>query len=357
MPARSPSEERVLKACAFEQPDRIPRFDEFWGELPKSWREQLGPAADSSDVEIWVPHEAAFPTRARHLKEEGGYVYEVDEWGRTLRRREGAYFAQTLEVPLPPGVDPDSVQFDPPDMENRFLKGSRAETLEALSKARARYCVFAKTGGPFLRTSWVRGEEQFLADIAQDPALARALADKVCDHLTAIGIEALRRWSLQDTGIWIFDDMAYNEGPMFHPRAFERILLPAYRRMISRYKEAGARYVFLHSDGDIRLLLDMLIDAGIDGINPVERRANMDVVALRKRYPKLVLAAEMDNSGTMIQGPVERIRAEAREIIGVGRHGGVIICGSLSPDMPPAHFLAYHETCVSESDFSGQQRS
>jgi hypothetical protein len=93
--------------------------------------------------------------------------------------------------------------------------------------------------------------------------LARALADKVGEHITAVGVEALQRWSLQDTGIWIYDDMAHNGGPMFRPESFECVFLPAYRRMIAAYKAAGARYVFLHSDGDIRPILDMLVDAGI----------------------------------------------------------------------------------------------
>jgi hypothetical protein len=72
----------VLGAFRFEPPDRIPRFDNFW-EYPEEWARRLGPAAALSDIRIWVPEEGAFCTRARPLKEEGGWVYEVDPWGRT----------------------------------------------------------------------------------------------------------------------------------------------------------------------------------------------------------------------------------------------------------------------------------
>ena len=115
-----------------------------------------------------------------------------------------------------------------------------------------RHCVFGKTGGPYLRSTYLRGEAEFLMDMAGDPPLARAIADKMAEHLTAVGLEQIRRWDLRETGIWIYDDMACNRGPMFSPRQFEQVLLPAYRRMIRAYKDAGARYVFLHSDGDIR---------------------------------------------------------------------------------------------------------
>ena len=46
----------------------------------------------------------------------------------------------------------------------------------------------------------------------------------MADHLIGVAREQLRRWSLQETGVWIFDDMAYNDGPMFSPRSFERVL-------------------------------------------------------------------------------------------------------------------------------------
>jgi uroporphyrinogen decarboxylase len=212
--------------------------------------------------------------------------------------------------------------------------------------------VFGKTGGPYLRTTYVRGETQFLMDIASDPGLARALADKMADHLLSVGREEIDRWDLAQTGIWIYDDMAYNDGPMFSPEAFERIFLPGYHRMIRGFKDAGARWVGLHSDGNILPILDLLVDAGIGALNPMERRAHMDVAELRRRYPRLVLTGGMDNTGTLVEGPVERIQAEARQIIDLGREGGVVIGShSISPEIPLDHFVAYHEVCRSYGVF------
>ena len=347
------AKERVLTACAFEQPDRIPIFDSFW-EYPDAWRRRLGDPEGLTDIKIWVPEEAPFPTRARPIKKEGGWIYEVDSYGRTVRRREGAYFCETLQVPMPAGTDIDRVQFDPPDLEARYLRGgTQAEVDAALARDKARHCVFAKTGGPYLRTTYVRGEAQFLMDIAGDPLLAKALADKMAAHLAAVGVQELERWALHDTGIFIYDDMAHNGGPMFSPHSFERIFLPAYRYMVRAYKEAGARYVFVHSDGDIRPLLDMLIDAGVDGINPLERRANMDIVALREQYPGLVLIGGMDNTDALIHGPVERVVRETKEIVALGRDGGVVIgTHSVSPEIPLEHFVAYREICLTAGQFT-----
>lgn len=354
MARKMTSKERVLAACAFRHPDRIPRFDDFW-TVPPEWVEPLGDLTELTDIAIRVPMEGIFVTRRRKLKEEGGYVYEIDEWGRTIRSQRGAYFYETLEVPLQDGVDPDSIEFDRADLDERYQMDCATcdEAAAVIAREQQQYCVFGKTGGPFLRSCFARGGETFMMDIAGDASLARAIADKVADHLIAVGLEEIRRWGLQDTGMWIYDDMACNRGPMFSPEAFEEVLLPAYRRMIRAYKDAGCNYVFLHSDGDINLLLDMLVDAGIDGINPLERRANMDVAGIRRRFPRLILVGGMDNTDTLIHGPLAKIEAEAREIIDLGRNGGIVIgTHSISPEIPLEHFFAYHRICRSYGDFS-----
>jgi uroporphyrinogen decarboxylase len=355
------SHERVLTACAFQRPDRIPRFDSFW-QFPESWRRRFGDPETLTDIAIWCPDESPFPTRARPLREEGGYLYEIDCWGRTIRRRPDAYFVETLAVAIPDGTDPDQVRFDAPEVDFRYLTGkmdgsatfpSAAELDLALHEDKQRHCVFGKTGGPYLRSSFVRGESQFLLDMAADPARAKAIADKLADHLIAVGREQLRRWELGATGIWIYDDMAYNHAPMFSPRQFEQVLLPAYRRMIKAYKEAGAKYVFLHSDGNIRLLLDMLVDAGIDGINPLERRAQMNAVELRQRYPRLILTGGMCNTHTLVKGTRSEIENEARELIDLGRDGGVVIgTHSVSPEIPLGNYALYHDFCRTYGDFT-----
>jgi len=345
-----------LTAFRFERPDRIPIYDKFW-EYPETWRERLGPVDGLSDIARIVPEEGAFYSRARTLGVRDGYIYEVDSWGRTIRRRPGAYFYQTLAVPIAARGDLEKVVFDPPRDDARYYRNrSRAEFPAFVRGLRRSHFVYVKTGGPYLRTTFVRGEAQFLMDMAADPDFARAIVEKVCDHITAVGVEALRRTGLHGNGIWIYDDMAGNAGPMFSPKTFEQVLLPAYRRMIATYKGAGARYVLLHSDGDIRPLLDMLIDAGIDGLNPLERRAGMDIVRMRGDYPRLILTGGMCNTDTLLRGPVERIRAETREIIELGKGGGVVIgTHSISPEIPLDHYVAYREACEEYGDFRSLQ--
>ena len=350
------SRERVITACECRTPDRIPRFDKFW-DFPESLRHLYASPDELSDITILAPDETIRPTKAGFLKSFGDDIVSRDGWGSVTRTRHDACFYETLSVVLPPGADPDKLQSDPPELDERYLLGF-AEATAAARHVAARHeasCVFAKTGGPYLRTIRVRGQEQFLIDMVEDPSLARAIADRIAEHIAAVGVESIKRWDLYGTGIWIHDDLAYNAGPMFSPATFERVLLPAFRRLIARYHEAGARYVFLHSDGDVRPILDMLVDAGIDGLHPIERRTGMDPWELRERYPRLIFAGGMDNTDLLVNGPLAHIRDESRRLVELGRDGGFIIGShSISPEVPLAHLIAYDEVWRREGVFGAE---
>lgn len=233
-------------------------------------------------------------------------------------------------------MDPDTLVFESPHAEGRY-DGYLAAVAHARAKGR---CVFAKTGGPYLRTMNLRGVEQWLIDLAEDPGWAYALAERVTDHLTAVGVEALRRAGLGETGIWIYDDIASNRGLMVSPRTYERIFAPLMARMVSAYRAAGARHVALHSDGNVLPVLDLLVDLGIDTLNPVEPKAGLDVVALREQYAgRLAFVGGLDNAGVLPSGDRARIRAHVQRCAEAARRGGIVIGShSIGPDIAVADY-------------------
>ena len=110
-------------------------------------------------------------------------------------------------------------------------------------------------------------------DLAGDEAYARELAGLLTRHLTAVGVESLRLGGERLSGIWIYDDIGANAGPMVSPRTFERVFLPLMAEMVSAYKEAGADFVVFHSDGNILPLVDMLVRRGT---HPAHRARRTD---------------------------------------------------------------------------------
>ena len=348
------SKARVLRALNHLPPDRIPRFDEFWEEFGEKCAAELGwphgvrPSEYfGNDIRIVIADETPFPSRVETLKEDGDVTLQRDGWGRTVRIRSGAYFYEELDFAIRDPTDLDRVQFESPAIDSRFA-GFDPGAFRA-----DRCCLFCKVGGPYFRSSFIRGQQNYLGDIAGDPVFAREVAERVTSHLIAIGEESLRRGDLYGTGIWIFDDLAYNRQPMMSPQSFESLFLPSYRRMVSAFKSVGAAKVCLHSDGNIGPLLDMLIDAGIDAINPVEPKAGMRVATLKKRYgTHLAYIGGMCNAHVLPCGTRDEIAAQAREIIDAGHDGGVVIgAHSIGPDVPVDSYQYYHDLVMAEGRF------
>ncbi len=346
MSVRLTSKERVMNTLGFKPTDRVPRFDTFWEEFVEKWQREKETDADINDyygidVYILAADETPFPSKKKNIKQENNSEISRDGWGRLIKTRKEAKFSEVLEVTISDKSALDKIKFESPQLPERYCIMKE----EDLKRIEGRYCVFAKTGGPYLRNTFLRGETQFLMDIAEDPSFAKAMVDKLADYIMEIGLESLMRWNLWDTGVWIYDDIASNQGPMMSPNSFEGIFLPAYKRMIKTWKGKGARKVFFHSDGNIIPLLDMLIDAGIDGIHPIEPKAGMSLPALRRRYGnRLALVGGMCNSFVLPKGSRKEIEQQAKSILEVAKDGGVIIgAHSIGPDVPVDHYDWYHE--------------
>jgi len=332
------STERVLAALDYQRPDRIPLFETYWDEFIANWRREkrLGPDADiyahyGVDIAICVPDETPWPSRAAVLEKTLAHTVQRDGWGATHRTVPGGFFFEEAAVALPQKVDPDKLEFEPPTLDARY-----ESFMKAVADARAAgRCPFAKTGGPYLRATNLRGVEQWLVDIAEDPGYALALASRITDHMIAVGVEAIRRAGLQGTGIWIYDDIASNLGPMVSPPTYERIFAPLMARMVAAYRAAGARRVIMHSDGNILPVLDLLVAAGIDAINPVEPKAGMDIVALRERYAgRLAFVGGLDNAFVLPSGDRARIREHLSHCVAAAREGGIVLGShSVGPDI------------------------
>lgn len=336
----------VKQALSFERPDRLPVFEGVWPEFVEKWRKAHGLPPEANiedhfwqDLRVIVANETLFPTRMGELKREGGDVYSNDGWGRIVRTRPGTYFAEPVQRILNAPSELDGIQFDPPDLESRY-DGFRAQADRHRSRGLP---VFVKIGGIFIRSSFFRGEIEFLMDMARDLPFARALAEKVGEHLLQIGLESLRRADAYDCGVWIYDDMCDARGPMFSPKTFEQVFLPIYKRVVSTLKAAGARWVILHCDGNLTPLLDLVIEADIDGHNPVEADAGMDVVKLmEKYYGRFFFIGGVSNTRVLPSGDPERIQRHVEAIVHAGRKGGLIIgTHSIGPDISVESYELY----------------
>jgi hypothetical protein len=126
------------------------------------------------------------------------------------------------------------------------------------------------------------------------------------------------------------EDMSYNNGPMLSYELFREFLLPYYKKLTAFCRERQVR-VLVDSDGDITVMVPWLIEAGIEGVYPLERQAGVDMGLIRRNYPDFIMMGGYDK---MVMNRGEgAIRAEFDRILPVMRSGRYI--PSVDHQTPP----------------------
>jgi hypothetical protein len=126
------------------------------------------------------------------------------------------------------------------------------------------------------------------------------------------------------------EDMSYNHGPMLSYQLFQEFLLPYYQILTAYCRENQVR-ILVDSDGDVTTMIPWLLEAGIEGVYPLERQAGVDMARIRQDYPEFIMLGGYDKM-VMNQGK-EAMRAEFERILPVMRSGRYI--PSVDHQTPP----------------------
>lgn len=147
-------------------------------------------------------------------------------------------------------------------------------------------------------------------------------------------------------GLFLGVDMAYKNGLMVSPNWLREHYIPRLKRVLDAYHRRG-KVVMWHSDGDINAILDDLVEAGIDLLNPIEVKANMDLADLHRRYPNLIFAGGIDVTDLLPNGSPQQVKDAV--VKAIEDTEGKIMVGSsteLFDTVPLENFLAMRETAM-----------
>jgi len=115
-----------------------------------------------------------------------------------------------------------------------------------------------------------------------------------------------------DLAFW-WEDMADRHGPCVSPKIFKEFFLPHYKRVTSFLAKNKIDRVLMDTDGNIGPLLDLLIEAGINGQWPLEVNSGMNAVELRKKYgEKLFLMGNLDKAELAKGGEAMRREVDSK---------------------------------------------
>jgi uroporphyrinogen decarboxylase len=240
------------------------------------------------------------------------------------------------------------------DDELAWLRREACRLYETTDKA-----IMGHFGGNILEAAQsLRGWDRFLMDLALQPRLAQALAQKLADHYVANLPRYLGAVSDYIQIIQMGDDLGTQRGAQMSPEMYRKIIKPYHRQVYEYVKTRSDLYLFLHSCGSIYTLIPDLIELGIDILNPVQiSAAEMDPARLKREFGRDIVfwGGGIDTQHVLPHATPELVRQHVRELLEIwAPGGGYVFCQvhNIQANVPPENVVAMFEAALAFGDYS-----
>lgn len=146
------------------------------------------------------------------------------------------------------------------------------------------------------------------------------------------------------------DDWGTQNNLFASPKVFRKLFLPYYRRLTNECHHLAPNVkIFLHCCGAIYNLIDLVIEAGFDVLNPVQWSAGghaPDEWKEKTRGRMALWGGGVNAQVTLPFGSVEDVRREVAGTVRVlGNGGGYVFCNvhNILAEIPPEKVIALYQ--------------
>jgi len=352
--------ERVLAALEHREADCVAVGEFFWTDFIRRVKREMNVGEDFDPYRFWdLDMVVINPNMDPHIRP----IEVLEESSERKVVRTG--FEATIEVrsscPMPLYLDFDTktyeemeaLVFDDPADERRYFSAiddqinSVADTLNLglpsfVDRVKAYaddFCVFGSVCEPH-ETIWrIMGTENVLLKLAEAPDRMAKFIERLGEFLVGIVEGQIAAAQGKLAGIYIWGDIAYDKGMFFSPDYWRRVYKPQLKRICDAAHAAGLKTIY-HGCGDSSEVFDDMIAAGVDGYNPLEAKAGLDVVALKRRYgDRWAFNGNIDVM-VLATNDRDRIRREVLRKLNAARGGGYIVQSdhSVPDNVAPASY-------------------
>ncbi len=366
------SRERVRRALNHEEPDRVPidfgqdfhnginevAYDKLLAYL------QIEPSAPTrvydSMQRLAVVDERVldrFHVDTRYImanpNENWAQAVEADgsfedEWG--VYRKRCGYYCENVRSPLAGKslAEISRAPFPDPAEKSRF-RGLQ-EKAQFMYETTPYALMAGQAASLYYFSAELRGFEEYMADLVQDPQLVSCLLDRVLEWMMEFTSHYLDEIGDYIEGWWMGDDWGMQTGPIMSPRTFRTVFKPRYKRLIDLVKSKTKAKVCLHTCGATYWILQDLVDVGVDVVHPLQPTAtgNEDPVRIKKGFgDRLAFYSNVANTTILPHGTPQEVEVEVRrKIAALAPGGGYIFSGghNIQADVPPANIVALFDS-------------
>jgi len=336
--------DRMNKTLHHQEPDRIPVSDFFWGSFLDRWRKDLGLPSDADIYKYydldWI---VTMPNMDPHIKSFEILSENTNEI--TVRTGFEAVIRKKFADPMPAFLrfETDTLdkmaafQFDDPwDPRRYFYEGDNQLSgvgdgfsrnspawLETVKNLYPDFPVYGSITEAHEMLWRIIGSETVMLWIGLYPNEIERFVEKIIEfevELTKAQIQAAN--GLLD-GLVIWGDVAYTRGMFFSPRFWRRVFKPGVKAIVDVCKSHHIPVIY-HGCGNVKEIFEDFIETGIDAYNPLEAKAGLDVVELRRQLGHRLAFCGNMNVIDWSELPPEKLKPIVLKKLNAAKGGGYI---------------------------------
>jgi hypothetical protein len=350
--------DRLRKALSHQEPDRVPVGEFFWTGFMNRCRAKWGRDFDpyrhfDLDYVVINPNMDPKIQPFEIVRSEGADTVVKTGFGATIRR--------TGDLPVPhyeavSVYEPEQMAdfaFDAPDDPRRFFSGGDDQINgvgdalhfdlpsweDRLKPYTEDFALFGGVCDPYEYLWRIIGTENALYWMADSEDLLADFVNRIGRFMLQLAQAQIQAGKGRLSGMYIWGDVAYRNGMLFGADRWRQLFKPHVKALIDLF-HAHNLMVIYHGCGDARAILGDMAEMHLDGYNPLEAKAGLDVVELKKQYAgKLAFAGNIDVR-VLESGDPETIRRQVRYKLQAARGGGWIFQSdhSVSSDVAPESY-------------------
>ena len=200
--------------------------------------------------------------------------------------------------------------------------------------------------GSIFEDSWfIRGQEQLLIDMYENPELLTRLLDRITEDRL---YRAVRLAEMGVDCLGCGDDMGHQRQLFMRPEDIRKWILSRWERVIGAAKAVKADIkVDFHTDGRCEEMVADLMAIGMTAINPVQPECD-DPEHLKRTFGRELVLKGTLSSQVLTFGTPEQIAAEIEVRMDTAkRWGGMLITPNNCPDVntPYENLKAFYDAC------------
>jgi uroporphyrinogen decarboxylase len=195
----------------------------------------------------------------------------------------------------------------------------------------------------FEKAWMLRGMENLMIDMLAEPEFVEKLFERMLEINRAM-LRLLVSVPHVD-GFLLGSDWGGQQGLLISPEQWRRYIKHTEKLCYDVVREAG-KDLWVHSCGNIEVIIPDLIDMGLEGLNPVQSEV-MDLETLKTRFgTELTFWGGVSTQKILPYGSPQEVKYDVERVIEIMSPGGGYVLGpsqSIQEDVPLENILAFLE--------------